>query len=75
MANRPGPLTRLGITIDNLLGHRQVSSTQIYLHVTADELREAAKRHPIVRFANFVDDLLPDVKPPLQNARETIGYG
>lgn len=63
------------VTIRDLLGHRQISSTQIYLHVTAHDLREAAKRHPIVRFASFVDDLLPDVKLPLQNARTTLGYG
>lgn len=63
------------VTIRDLLGHRQISSTQIYLHVTAHDLREAARRHPIVHLASFVDDLLPDVKLPLQKSRKTIGYG
>jgi integrase/recombinase XerD len=63
------------VTIRDLLGHRQISSTQIYLHVTAHDLREAAKRHPIAHLTDLVNDLLPDVKLPLQKSRKTIGYG
>ena len=43
-------LVRAGVglvTIRDLLGHRQITSTQIYLHVTAEDLRAAAARHPI----------------------------
>ncbi|MBV8181720.1 MAG: tyrosine-type recombinase/integrase, partial [Mycobacterium sp.] len=43
-------LVRAGVglvTIRDLLGHRQITSTQIYLHVTAEDLRSAAARHPI----------------------------
>lgn len=63
------------VTIRDLLGHRQISSTQIYLHVTAHDLREAARRHPIVHLADFVSDMLPDVRLPLQNPRSRIRYG
>jgi len=71
-------LVRAGVgivMIRDLLGHRHISSTQIYLHVTAHDLREAAERHPIARFTNLVNDLLPDVQLPLQKSRRTLGYG
>ena len=58
-------LVRAGVnlvTIRDLLGHRQITSTQIYLHMTAHDLREAAERHPIARLVDTVKDLLPDVK-------------
>ncbi len=63
------------VTIRDLLGHRQITSTQIYLHVTAQDMREAARRHPIEGFAGFVGDLLPDVRLPFQNARKTVEHG
>ena len=56
------------VTIRDLLGHRLITSTQIYLHVTAQDLREAADRHPIGRLAARVEHLLPDVKLPFQPA-------
>jgi site-specific recombinase XerD len=56
------------VTIRDLLGHRQISSTQIYLHVTAEDLRSAAANHPIARLAPTVEFLLPNVKLPLQYA-------
>ena len=64
-------LVRAGVglvTIRDLLGHRLITSTQIYLHVTARDLREAADRHPIGRLTNLVEHLLPDVKLPMQYA-------
>jgi hypothetical protein len=64
-------LARAGVglvTIRNLLGHRLITSTQIYLHVTAQDLREAADRHPIGRLMGLVEHLLPDVKLPMQYA-------
>lgn len=63
-------LVRAGVgivTIRDLLGHRQITSTQRYLHVTANELRAAAERHPIARLANTVASLLPDMKLPFQH--------
>jgi site-specific recombinase XerD len=56
------------VTIRDLLGHRLITSTQIYLHVTAHDLREAADRHPIGRLLGVVEHLLPDVKLPMQYA-------
>jgi len=54
------------VTLRDLLGHRQLTSTQLYLHVTARDLREAADRHPIARLAETVAPLLPGVRLPLQ---------
>ena len=54
------------VTIRDLLGHRLITSTQIYLHVTAADLREAAAAHPIQRLAPLVEHLLPNVKLPFQ---------
>ncbi len=66
-------LVRAGVnlvTIRDLLGHRQITSTQIYLHMTARDMREAADRHPIAALVDTVKDLLPDAryrfqKPPV----------
>ena len=63
-------LVRAGVklvTIRDLLGHRSIGSTQIYLHVTAADLREAADRHPIQRLAPLVMELLPNAKLPIQH--------
>lgn len=54
------------VTVRDLLGHRCISSTQVYLHVTACELREAAVAHPIGAMSAFLESLLPDVALPLQ---------
>lgn len=62
-------LMRVGVglvTLRDLLGHRQITSTQLYLHVTAQELREAADRHPIARLVDTVAALWPGGKLPLQ---------
>jgi integrase/recombinase XerD len=64
-------LVRAGVnlvTIRDLLGHRQITSTQIYLHMTAYDLRQAADRHPVSALVDTVKDLLPNVKLPFQNA-------
>jgi integrase/recombinase XerD len=54
------------VTIRDLLGHHCISSTQIYLHTTADDLRHAAKLHPVERLVARVADLLPNVRIPFQ---------
>ena len=53
------------VTIRDLLGHRQITSTQIYLHVTAEDLRHAADRHPIGRLAATIGGLLPEIRRPV----------
>jgi len=62
-------LVRAGIglvTIRDLLGHRQITSTQIYLHVTAQDLSAAAERHPISRLLGTIEHLLPNIRLPFQ---------
>ena len=54
------------VTLRDMLGHRQIESTQIYVHVAAEDLREAVALHPISRLAPTVAKLLPDVKLPMQ---------
>jgi len=69
-------LVRAGVgivTIRDLLGHRLITSTQIYLHVTAQEMRAAADRHPIKDLAPAVTALLPDVKLPFQRSARWEG--
>lgn len=70
-------LVRAGVglvTIRDLLGHRLITSTQIYLHVTADDLRAAAARHPISSLLNTVKHLL--VGPlPFQKTHAIYGSG
>jgi site-specific recombinase XerD len=57
------------VTLRDLLGHRQLTSTQLYLHVTAQELRDAADRHPIGRLVDTVAAWWPGVRLPLQHVR------
>lgn len=55
------------VTVRDLLGHRLITSTQIYIHLTAQDLRHAADRHPIAQLIKRVEDLLPNVKLPFQS--------
>ena len=52
------------VDIRDLLGHKQISSTQIYLHTTAQDLKEAVEKHPIKRLAVDLEQILPGVKLP-----------
>lgn len=63
------------VTIRDLLGHRLITSTQIYLHVTADDLRAAAARHPISRLIDTVRHLIAPGPLPFQKARPIYGSG
>ncbi len=63
------------VTIRDLLGHKQITSTQVYLHVTAEDLRSAAEKHPIGKLMQTVDHLLADVKLPMQYAPRPRDYG
>ena len=69
-------LVRAGVgivTIRDLLGHRLITSTQIYLHVTAHDLRAAADRHPIGKLLSKIEHLLPGTRLPFQ--RRSRGWG
>lgn len=71
-------LVRAGVglvTIRDLLGHRLITSTQVYLHVTADDLRAAAARHPISRLIGTVKHLIAPGPLPFQKARPIYGSG
>lgn len=62
-------LVRLGTQIPvvrDLLGHRLISSTQIYIHMTAQDLRQAVDRHPIGALVQSLKELLPTIKLPFQ---------
>ncbi len=56
------------VTLRDLLGHRLITSTQVYLHVTAEDLRHAAEAHPIQQLAPSIEHLLPKGKLPMQPA-------
>lgn len=58
------------VVIRDLLGHRQLTSTQLYLHVTAVELRDAAERHPIQQLGLEIELLLPAGSPLAPPRRE-----
>jgi site-specific recombinase XerD len=71
-------LVRAGVslvTIRDLLGHRLITSTQIYLHVTADDLRAAAARHPISKLLDTVKHLIAVGPLPFQRPRPIFGAG
>jgi integrase/recombinase XerD len=71
-------LVRAGVnlvTLRDLLGHRQITSTQLYLHVTAEDLRSAADKHPIGKLVDTVEHLLADVTLPFQYAPRRRDYG
>jgi len=57
------------VTIRDLLGHRLITSTQVYLHVTADDLRAAVAHHPISRLLDTVKHVLFEGPLPFQKAR------
>ena len=63
------------VTLRDLLGHRQITSTQIYLHVMAEDLRLAADRHPISRLTATIGGLLPEIRRPVMKppVRRTSG--
>jgi len=71
-------LVRAGVglvTIRDLLGHRLITSTQVYLHVTADDLRAAAARHPISRLLDTIRSIIVPGPLPFQKARPACSTG
>ncbi len=63
------------VTLRDLLGHRQITSTQIYIHLTAKDLREAADKHPIGQLVKRLEDLLPNLKLPFQGGELAARFG
>jgi site-specific recombinase XerD len=55
------------VTLRDLLGHRQITSTQIYIHLTAQDLRKATDKHPVSKLIKRVEELLPNLKLPFQS--------
>jgi site-specific recombinase XerD len=55
--------------VQHLLGHRLITSTQIYVHLTAEDLRSAVARHPIASLLATVKHLLPSARLPFQRTR------
>jgi len=54
------------VTIRDLLGHRCITSTQIYLHTTAEDLRGAAMAHPVEHLIERIEEMLPGERIPFQ---------
>jgi len=63
------------VTLRDLLGHRQITSTQIYIHLTAKDLRHAADKHPVTKLIKRMEELLPSLKLPFQGGSPQARFG
>jgi integrase/recombinase XerD len=63
------------VTLRDLLGHRQITSTQIYIHLTAQDLRRAAEQHPVGKLIKRMEELLPNLKLPFQGGSLLSRFG
>ena len=71
-------LVRAGVNVvvvQELLGHRHIASTQVYFHVSGESLAHAAEQHPINRFSDLIDELLPGVMLPFRHRPRAAGCG
>ncbi len=55
------------LTIQELLGHELITSTQIYLHTTVKDLREMASNHPMKDLSITVASLIEGVRLPIDH--------
>jgi site-specific recombinase XerD len=55
------------VIIRDLLGHRQITSTQIYLHTTAHDMQMVAANHPVGELAPTIANLLEGVRLPIDH--------
>jgi site-specific recombinase XerD len=63
------------VTLRDLLGHRQITSTQIYIHLTAQDLRKATDKHPVGKLIKRMEELLPNLKLPFQGGGMERRFG
>lgn len=63
------------VTVRDLLGHKEITSTQIYIHLTAKDLRHAAQKHPVGKLIKRMEDLLPNLKLPFQGGALQSRFG
>jgi site-specific recombinase XerD len=63
------------VTLRDLLGHTQITSTQIYIHLTAKDLRHAADKHPVGKLIKHMEELLPNLKLPFQGGAPQSRFG
>jgi integrase/recombinase XerD len=63
------------VTLRDLLGHRQITSTQIYIHLTAQDLRRAADKHPVGKLIRRMEELLPNLRLPFQGGALLSRFG
>jgi hypothetical protein len=46
----------------------EISSTQTFIHLTAQDLRKVAARHPVNKLIRRMEELLPNLKLPFQGS-------
>ncbi len=63
------------VTLRDLLGHRQITSTQVYIHLTAQDLRRAADKHPVGKLIQRMEQLLPNLRLPFQGGTLLSRFG
>lgn len=60
-------------TVRVLLGHANISSTQIYLHIAGEELRNATYRHPIKYLVERMEENMKGVELPFRQVKLMTG--
>jgi site-specific recombinase XerD len=55
--------------VSELLGHRHISSTQVYVHIAGHELSEAVSKHPIGTIIERLEKRMEGVRLPFRSHR------
>lgn len=61
--------------VQALLGHKWITSTQIYYHTDSVEMRKVLENHPIKNLLSDVQKLLPNTKKPFQQRNRGMFRG